>query len=121
MKTTPKNDKLYQYLFLLLIFAIIAGVIAWLGQEYFNPIYFVGAPYMLVPFLCACIVEKGKVRKMFSEYHLKLEKRYAGQALKYVVYTGVAFVVICSSCSKKKYDQGEILTIDVRELLNSGT
>lgn len=121
MRTIPKNDKLYQYLFLLLIFAIIAGVIAWLGQEYFNPIYFVGAPYMLVPFLCACIVEKGKVRRMFSEYHLKLEKRYVGQALKYVVYTGVAFVVICSSCSNTKYDQGEILTIDVRELLNSGT
>lgn len=94
MRTIPKNDKLYQYLFLLLIFAIIAGVIAWLGQEYFNPIYFVGAPYMLVPFLCACIVEKGKVRRMFSEYHLKLEKRYVGQALKYVVYTGVVLPLL---------------------------
>lgn len=86
---TPNNNKLYYYLILLLVFAILAGVICWYGQPYFNPIYFVGAPYMLIPLLSVCIVENWKIKKIFSGFQLKIKKEYMGQTLKYIFYTGI--------------------------------
>lgn len=89
MNINDNNKKLFSFLFLLLIFAIIAGVASWYGQKYFNPIYFVGAPYMLTPFLAVCIVMNWKVKKIFSDFPLKIKRKYIGQTLKYIFYTGI--------------------------------
>lgn len=84
-----KNHKLYRFLFLLMFFAIIAGLVSWFGKEYFNPIYFVGTPYMLTPLLSVCFVEKWKIKEIFNSYQLRLEKKYIWDTVKYIAYTGV--------------------------------
>jgi hypothetical protein len=100
-----RTAKLKKFFFVLVILSLaVAGIGTWLCEQYLNEsdpfirsamkLQLVGALYMLVPTISVLIVEKWKLKKIFSDYNIRLKGIHISKSVKYILATAFLLPVI---------------------------